>query len=322
MLKKMSIKKIIVSTSVLFAMLLIYILPGKNYDDLDDIKQELEYVDQTVLKSSIFLMDSNNKLGITDVVVSSEKRDIEKRARELIDILINGGAGESKIPSGFRSIIPSETKIISIKYDKNLIKINFSKELLDVSLELEEKMVEAIVYTLTSIDNVSNIIIYVEGDILTKLPKTKINLPSTLNREFGINKEYDIKNTSNINHVTIYYINKYNDTTYYVPVTKYTNDNREKINIIIDELSSSSTYNSSLMSYLNSNTKLLSVEKEKDILQLGFNSYIFNDIENKNILEEVKYTICLSVADNYDVNEVVFTVDNEEIYKSVLKSIE
>ena len=52
-------------------------------------------------------------------------------------------------------------------------------------------MIEAIVYTLTSIDQVDKVIIYVEGDILTKLPKTKINLPSTLDRTFGINKEFD-----------------------------------------------------------------------------------------------------------------------------------
>ena len=34
------------------------------------------------------------------------------------------------------------------------------------------------------------------------------------------------------------------------------------------------------------------------------------------------YTICLSVADNYDVKEVIFEVENQEIYKSVLKTIE
>ena len=42
----------------------------------------------------------------------------------------------------------------------------------------------------------------------------------------------------------------------------------------------------------------------------------------KEILEEVIYTICLSIEDNYDVKQIVFNVNNEEIYKSVLKSIE
>ena len=169
---------------------------------------------------------------------------------------------------------------------------------------------------------IENVIIYVEGDILSYLPKSKITLPSTLNRHFGINKHYEIDTLNDINDVTIYYISKYNEDYYYVPVTKYVNDDRDKIKIIIDELASGSLYNTNLMSFLNSNTKLLAVEQAEDSLHLRFNEYIFDDMVEKNILEEVITTISLSVDDNYDVNEVFFYVDNKEIYKSVLKTIE
>ena len=177
-------------------------------------------------------------------------------------------------------------------------------------------------YTLTSIENVKMVIIYVEGDILTKLPKTGINLPSTLDRSYGINKEYDLQSYKNVNQVTIYYVGKYNDDTYYIPVTKYLNDDRDKIKIIVDELASSSLYTTNLMSFLNSNTKLLATEQEVDSMFLTFNSYIFSDMSERNVLEEVIYTISLSVGDNYDVKEVVFEVEDQEIYKSVIKTIE
>ena len=100
------------------------------------------------------------------------------------------------------------------------------------------------------------------------------------------------------------------------------NDNRDKIRIVIDELTSSPIYNTNLMSFLNSNTRLLEVEQTVDALDLTFNSYIFNNLEEKKILEEVIYTICLSVRDNYDVKEVIINVNDEQIYKSVLKTIE
>lgn len=161
-----------------------------------------------------------------------------------------------------------------------------------------------------------------EGDILNYLPKSKITLPPTLDRSFGINKEYDIKSSKEVIGVTIYYINQYKDDTYYVPVTKYTNDNREKIDIIIDELASAPLYHSNLMSFLNQNVKLLEAEQADRQMNLEFNSYIFNDVDEKNILEEVIYTICLSIGDNYDVEEVSFTVEDKEIYKSVIKTIE
>ena len=51
-------------------------------------------------------------------------------------------------------------------------------------------------------------------------------------------------------------------------------------------------------------------------------SDIFDDINTKDILEEVIYTISMSIDANYEVKSVIFNVENEEIHKSVLKSIE
>lgn len=321
MLKRVSMRRLLISLSALFTLFLIYLIPTSN-EEVINVNYELEYIDQNAEKCPIFLLDSYNMLGRSEVVVSSDKKDIETRARELLSILIQGGNSEDKLPNGFKAILPSETKILSLNYDNGLIKVNFSKDLLDIAESMEEKMIEAIVYTLTSVDGVEQIIIYVEGDILTKLPKTKVNLPSTLDRSFGINKEYDITSMKNINMVTVYYINKYNDNYYYVPVSKFVNDDREKIKIIIDSLSSYPIYNNNLMSFLNYNTKLLSTTQDLETMRLEFNSYIFSDYDKKKILEEVIYTISLSVEDNYDVNELIFTVNNEEIYKSVFKSLE
>lgn len=319
MLKKFWIKKILITSSALFALLLICLIP-KEEKGLSNIKQELEYVDKSINKSEIFLLDANNYLARTSVALSST--DIPSKAKEILNTLITGSSGESKIPNGFRGILPSETKILTVEYEDNILKINFSSDLLDIKEDMEEKLIEAIVYNLTSIDGVDKIMIFVDGNILTKLPKTGINLPTTLDRSFGINKEYDINSTKNITNVTVYYINKYNGNEYYVPVTKYVNDEREKIQIIVDELTSSPIYSSNLMSYLNSNTKLLEISESVDSLDLVFNSYIFSDADEKEILEEVIYTISLSVKDNYDVSELSFNVDNEEICKSTLKTIE
>ncbi len=321
MLKRFWVKRIFISTSALFAILLLYIIPSTDELDLTgSLNQELLYVDNELKTNEIFLLDSYNYLARTQVVVA--ETEIEKKAVELINILISGGSGESRVPNGFKAILPSDVKVLSVEYDNGVLKVNFSSELLDVNINYEEKVVEALVYTLTSIDGVDNIIIYVDGKVLNKLPQTGINLPSTLNRKIGINKQYDLNSTSNINNVTVYYVNKYNDDTYYVPVTKYLNDDREKIKIIVEELTSSSTYNSNLMSYLNSNAKLLATNETIDKLDLNFNQYIFNNYDEKDILEEVIYTIGLSVRDNYDVKEVNILVENEEIVKSVLKTIE
>lgn len=324
MLKKITIHKFLVSIAALTALFLIYLIPKENiYSLKDKVGTQLEYVDNEIVTQTIYLYDQNGFLARTKVATTKDPETVETRAKELLEILIKDGAGESKIPSGFVSVLPSDTKILSLNYSEGLLKVNFSKELLeDVKAEEEEKIIEAIVYTVTSISDIKQVIIYMEGDIVNYLPKSKITLPATLDRSFGINKEYDLKSNKDINEVTIYYVNEYEGETYYVPVTKYMNDKREKINIIIDELASAPLYHSNLMSFLNQNVKLLSAEEAMEQLNLEFNSYIFNDVDDKNILEEVIYTICLSVGDNYNVKEVSFVVDNEEIYKSVIKTIE
>ena len=318
MLKRMYTKKIIVCMVAMFAILLMYFVP--NEKDKLEIKEEIEYVNIDIQTSTIFLLDSNNYLASTKIV--TKNNDIVSKAKELIEALIIDSNKQDSIPNGFKAVIPSNTEIRSLTYNDNLIKIDFTKELMDTTIENEEKIIEAIVYTLTSIENVDYVIIYVEGDILTTLPKSKITLPSTLDRSFGINKEYNLINTKDISKTTIYYISEFNGNEYYVPVTKVNNDTRNKIEIIVDELSSSNVYKTNLMSYLNSNTKLISVNELDGELVVNFNSAIFNDINTKEILEEVIYTISMSINDNYNVNTIVFNVEDEEIYKSVLKSIE
>ena len=318
MLKKIYIKKIITCFVALFTILLIYIIPESQ--ETIEYKEEIEYVNKDIKTSTIFLLDSNNYLASTKII--TEKTDTIGKAKELINALIIDGNMQDKIPNGFKSIIPSGTNILNLTYDNKVIKIDFSSDLMNTSNDNEERIIEAIVYTLTSIEDVDFVIIYMEGEILTKLPKSKITLPSTLDRSIGINKEYNLTNTKDINQTTIYYISKFNDSMYYVPVTKINNDNRSKIEIIIDELASSNVYKPNLMSYLNNNTELLSVNENQDELVLNFNSAILDDINTKDILEEVIYTISMSISDNYDVKNVIFNVENEEIHKSVLKSIE
>lgn len=315
-IKRISLKKISICLIAIAAIFLFYLFPT---NDKLKINEELEYIEEGNV-STIFLMDSNNYLAKTSI--SLDDSDITSKAKKLLTALIQGEKYTEKIPNGFKSIIPNGTKILNIEYKNEVIKVDFSSELMDTNVDNEEKIIEAIVYTLTSIDNVKYVIIYMNGKILTKLPQSNITLPSALDRSFGINKEYNINSDKNITKTTVYYINKYNDKEYYVPVTKVSNDSREKVQIIIEELSNTNTYNANLMSYLNSNTKVVSLNEDKNQLVIDFNDYIYNDIDSNEILDEVIYTICLSVQDNYNVDTVVFTVDNKEIYKSTSKILE
>ena len=134
---------------------------------------------------------------------------------------------------------------------------------------------------------------------------------SPLTKNIGINQEYNLTSRDDISKVVIYYLSRINDEMYYVPVTKYLNDSRDKIKIIIDELSTSYIYEPNLMSFLHSQVELLDYYEQENVLFLNFNKFLF-DSDDK-VLEEVLYSISYSVFDNYDVSMVMFEVNDQYV---------
>ena len=305
MLKRMSIRKIMVSSLALFALLLLYLIPDNSDRELKIDNSNVEYVyDNTV--ESIYLLDSNDYVARTSIATCN--CDSINVARELISGLTLDG--------GKSSIIPAGTSILDIKLEDNILFINFSSELMDIKNDYEEKMIESLIYTLTSVDGIDKVKIQVEGNDLNKLPHSGKILPTVLDKSYGINKKFEITSLKNIDSYTVYYVSSYNDNKYYVPVTRYINnkEDNDKIKIIVDELAAAPIYETNLMSYLNGGTELLDYKLEDGILKLNFNNSILDDIASNNILEEVIYTISLSVQDLYsDVKEVDFLVENKEI---------
>ena len=319
MLKKMSIKKIMVSSTAIILLLVIYLIPD-NKKDIDLKNDKIEYTYNNV-ESTIYLVDSNNYVARTSIATC--KCDGVDLAKDLVNGLIIGGSKNNIIPNGFRSILPPDVSILNIELNNKILVIDFSKELLEVNEKDEEKMLEAIIYTLTSIDGIDKVIIKVEGEVLDKLPNSKNNIPTVLDRSYGINKIYDLSSLNDIMSYTTYYISTYNDNKYYVPVTKYVNSkDSDIVKVIIKELGSSPIYQTNSMSYLNANTTLNDYELVDNSLSLNFNELLLNEIDKKNILEEVIYTISLSMDNIYnDLESVSFLVNNEEIYKVNISDI-
>lgn len=320
MLMKISIRKITVATLALGALLLLYLMPVSDDIDYELSKEVNEYV-YTNSVNVIYLLDSNDYIART--TIRGCDCDTLETVKNIIQGLIVEGENNNIIPNGFKSIIPSGTEVLDVSLKNKILNINFSKELLDINKEYEEKMLEAIVYSLTSIEGIDKVIIKVEGEVLNKLPNSNKFIPTVLDRGYGINKSYDLVSTNDIESYTVYYVSNFNDNKYYVPITKYINSNKQdKIKVIIDELATSPIYETNLMSYLNSNVNLIDYSLDDKTLSLNFNNSILSDNTNDKILEEVIYTIGLSIMDNFTVEEVSILVNNEEIYKNSLKTLE
>lgn len=302
MLKKKIFKRISIIIACLIVVELIILFP----------KSETDYsLTSSNTNGIIYLLDDNNFVARLDIVY--ETTTTKGLIKEIIDILTINNKKSLKVRDGFYPLIPENTKLLDFDIKDDIVTLNFSNNLLNISKEFEEKMIEAIVYSVTSLKNINGVTIKVEDKLLEKLPHSSKKLPDVIDRDFKINKEYDIKTLNNIKETTIYYLAKKDNYLYYIPVTKYTNTNKEKIEIIIDELKSSSTYNTNLISYINEETKLINHEILDKSLILNFNDQILSDINSSNIIEEVTYAINLSVQENYDIDNIMYYINNNVI---------
>lgn len=300
MLRKKALRKIFITTLSAFILLVVYSIPNmtKN-DNAIRTNLEVEYI-TGIGTNNIYLLDKNDLLVKTNILL--DKKDKIDQIKLLLNNLIDDN--NSKFPNGLSATIPKNTKLIDVVYDEEYVTLNFSKKLLSVKSELKDRMIESIVYSVMDLGDVKGVIITVEDEMIKEYAKV-------LDRNIGINKKYDIKSRDKINKVVIYYLEEIDDNNYYVPVTKYLNDDRDKIKIIIDELTTSYIYEPNLMSFLNSNTKLLDHEEKENVMSLNFNNALFDG--NDKIVEEVKYTLAYSIFDNYDVEQVLLQVDGKNI---------
>ena len=306
MIKSKAIRKIFVTTVTMFILLTVFSIPMVQEENVISVNLEFEEV-SSISTNSIYLMNKSGYLVKANILL--DDNDLNGKVLKILNNLI--GNESSKFSNGLMGTIPDEVKVKEVICGSELVTIDFSKEFLDVDVSLERNMLQSIVYSILDIDGVKGVSILVDGVNFSKSPNTGEEYPLVFDKRIGINEQYNFNSRDNISSVVVYYLENIDDNLYYVPVTKYVNDERDKIKIIVEELTTSYIYEENLMSFLNSKTKLIDYREENDVLFLNFNEYLFDS--NDKVLEEVIYSIGYSVFDCYNVSMVMFEVNGEEV---------
>ena len=296
MLRQKILRKIYFTTMIVFILFVISSFTiNKNISNI-----KVEY--QTNL-SSVYLLDDNNYLLEVSIVVKDNLMDS-------IPIVINTLKSGNKHYSGLRGILPNNTDINEIVLDNGILTIDFNKELLNINENLEEKVIESLVFSLLNFKEVKGIKILIDGVPLKNLPKTNIKLDDILTKDFGINKEYDITTMNDVQKVVLYYYEEKDSNKYYVPVTKYVNSKDDKVKIIIDNLKNNYLSETNLMSYLNEKVRLENYELKSNMVTLSFSNIL--DFSFEPLEEEVIYTLASSILESTDIEKVIF-MQNDHI---------
>lgn len=288
------INKIFRTTLIMFLILTVFTITNESKEKVLRTNLEINNI-KDIDKTKLYLLSNNNYLVETNVYINSDK--LEDKINKIIEYLkINN----NKIPKGLKGYLTKDIKINNINLEDNNMKINFSKEFLNI--KDKELVIEGLVYSLLNIDEINSIEVLVENNYLE-------NYEYKLNKNIGINKQYILKNRKDVNKINLYYYNKINNIEYLTPVTKYINDKRKKIEIILDELINNIPNN--LISYIDDKVKLKEYKEENDLIILKFNENFIG--ENKDLNKKIINQISLTIFENYDVNTVLFQENDEKI---------
>ena len=243
MIKNCVKRKLIITTFALLVFLITLTFPKT--------EEEIKNVTITYTQNAsfpIYLLDKDEFVARTSISLKST--DVVKQAKELIAMMTIDNASAAYIPNLFAPILPKNTKVLSIDVQDTTLKVNLSQEFLNIPKGYEEKVLECLVYSLTELEGVDSILLYVEGDVLDTLPNTNEKLPLLLTRDIGVNKIYDLTNLKDVTKTTTYYIAKENDFSYYIPVTLLSNSDQNKVEIVIERLKTNPNIKTNLKNYL------------------------------------------------------------------------
>lgn len=304
MIKKNALKRILITTLSIMILVIVYLFPNDVFESYDTVTSYIE-----PLKMPIYLLDENDYVARINILQNSD--DTLENAKYIISTLTVGTTESSYLSVSFKPVIPEGTVVNSISLDNNILKIDFSEEFLNIDSDTEESLIESLVFSLCEFSDVDKIMIFINGDNLQKLPNSNKTIPLVLDKTYGVNKVYDLTSLKDTTQTTTYYLAKSeNDDYYYIPISKVENTNLEKIEIIIKNLQTSPINQTNLISYLKASATLEYYEILEESVLLSFNNELIADLSDESILEEVQYSIYLSLRDTYDISQVIFEDSN------------
>lgn len=294
MIKNITFKRLCITTLLLLVSVIIYNYPEELTKHISE--------EQIVVKRTIYLIDADDFIAMSEY--SSKVNTSLDRVKEIITTLTIGSG--ATINGDLQPILPKDTKLLDASLQEGLLKVNFNKTLLTISKELEEKMLESLIFSLTSIEEVEKVMIFVEGNHLEELPRSHKKLDLYLDRSYGINKIDDITTFYDTKRVTLYYQKK----NYYVPVSLLVNDENDKVNIIINRLKGNSLNYSNLSTQLNYQLELTNYSINENDITLSFNDVLLDSVYDGVLKEEVKYAIFYSLHDTLGIKDVSFYAED------------
>ncbi len=280
----------------------------------DELESEADMVPR-----ELYFIDANGMVAAQTIELPVEAS--KKVATQVLEHLVVDGAGSSKVPNGFRAVLPAGTEILGLNLQEDgTIVVDVSEEFNEYAAEDELQILEAMTYSLTQFDNIDMMQLRVNGHEQKVMPVSGTPIGKGYTRSKGINvMQTDTTDFLQSEAVTVFYPTEYNDSRYYVPVTQYVSDEEEnKYGSLIEALIDGPKYNILQIEHVFNPQTALTAEPtlEDGVLEVEFNDRILKDADEAVISDEVMETLVRTLTKDEAVEAVQIKVENVEALQS------
>jgi germination protein M len=291
-------------------------------EDGDQLDQQLDSAKSTsdkeesskeTVKRVLYLIDKNGMV----VPQTLELPNTKEVAKQAVEYLVAGGPVSNILPNGFRAVLPEDTVVKGVDIKDGTAIVDFSNEFTNYKPEDEEKILQAITWTLTQFKNINKVKLWVNGHELKEMPVKGTPIGEGTTRKDGINIDTsDAVDITDTHPLTVYYIGEEGDNVYYVPVTKrISNEEKDEVVAAVNALVEGPDRSSGLLSEFQSEVKLIEKPKYEDgQVTLNFNEAIYGsyDEEKKIVSNHVINSLVLTLTEQEGIEKVALKVNGKQ----------
>lgn len=181
------------------------------------------------VKRQVYLMNKENL--VMPLTVTIERKDaVLDEIKELVNLLKEDSSLSNE---KFNKVLSKDCNLKNITLEDTTVTLNFNESFNNYDVNKEKQIVESLVWTCLQYDEITNVKLQVEDKDLNYMPLNNTPLPTSLNKDIGINSHLYIGDTTK-ETVNVFYETTIEDDKYFVPVSikvdNYENNYEEIIN--------------------------------------------------------------------------------------------
>ncbi|KHE73258.1 GerMN domain-containing protein [Halobacillus sp. BBL2006] len=260
----------------------------------------------------IYLMDESGMVVPQTLQLPAS----EEVAKQSLEYLVKDGPVTDLLPNGFQAVLPAGTEVLGLNLESDgTMVVDVSEDFKNYEAKDEQKILQAMTYTLTQFDNVKRIKLWINGHEQSVMPVNGTPIVDGVSRSDGINNHVgDQTDVINSQAVTVYFPAQNGEEVYQVPVTTRVKKGDDLYSAVVQALLKGPEFGTSLLQPFNEGAEVVSTKLDSGVLTLSFNESILTgqDKEKQSLSDEALASLVMSLTDLSDVESVSVEVEGVE----------